>query len=97
MSSGMLILVVDQTTKPITGLLGLPLDISQILGTATNLTGSANPDVFEKALEQVSSQGTIGSLNEQTILTAHQKLYQGVRTLPGSTPVPSEPPPHWKL
>ena len=76
MSRGMLILVVDQTTKPIVGLLGLPLDISQILGTATNLTGSANPDVFEKALEQVSSQGAIGSLNEQTILTAHQKLYQ---------------------
>jgi len=69
--------VVDQTTKPITGLLGLPLDISQILGTATNLTGSTNPDVFQKALDEVSSQGTIGSLNERTVLTAHQKLYQG--------------------
>ena len=78
-------LVVDQTTKPITsklpgsddGLLGLPLDVSQIINTATSLTGSGNADIFQKALEQVNSQHAIGSLNDQAILSAHKQVYGG--------------------
>jgi hypothetical protein len=77
--------VVDQTTKPILGSdgllgqLGIPLDVGQILNTATNLTGSnsGNSDLFQNALQRVNSEGALGSINDQTVLNAHQHVYKG--------------------
>jgi hypothetical protein len=74
---------VDQTTKPITQLLGIPLDISEVLKVATNLTGglggtgsSGSPD-FQNALQGVNAQGSLGTINDQAILHAHQQVYSG--------------------